>query len=133
MKTRRDATNDLPILLCTRQKDWAAWLSKNYARSPGVWLRIAKKGFELRSVSYDEALQIALCYGWIDGQKRSYDKSSWLQRFTKRGAKSVWSKINMAGYSLVKSFPAKLGTVYPDMPWEPKESFNAVAKYYANA
>jgi uncharacterized protein YdeI (YjbR/CyaY-like superfamily) len=96
MKTKREATNDLPILLFTRQKDWTAWLRKNHAHSPGVWLRIAKKATELQSVSYDEALKVALCYGWIDGQKRSYDELSWLQRFTRRGAKSVWSKTNRA-------------------------------------
>jgi uncharacterized protein YdeI (YjbR/CyaY-like superfamily) len=96
MGTKRAATNDLPILLFTRQKGWAAWLGANHVRAPGVWLRIAKKGAGLESVSYDEALEVALCYGWIDGQKRSYDESSWLQRFTRRGAKSVWSKINRA-------------------------------------
>jgi uncharacterized protein YdeI (YjbR/CyaY-like superfamily) len=76
------------------QKDWAAWLDKNYATSPGVWLRLAKKASAIPSVSYDEALGVALCYGWIDGQKKSYDESSWLQKFTPRGVKSIWSKVN---------------------------------------
>jgi len=77
-----------------QQKDWAAWLDKNHATSPGVWLKLAKKASGIASVNYDEALGVALCYGWIDGQKKSYDESSWLQKFTPRGVKSIWSKVN---------------------------------------
>jgi uncharacterized protein YdeI (YjbR/CyaY-like superfamily) len=76
------------------QKAWAAWLEKNHQKSPGEWLRIAKKGSTLNSVSYKEALEIALCYGWIDGQKRPESEEAWLQRFLPRTNKSVWSKIN---------------------------------------
>src|SRR4051812_25334635 len=76
------------------QKSWAVWLAKNHAKSPGIWLRIAKKDSGLKSVSYPEALEAALCYGWIDGQKKGYDASSWIQRFTPRGPKSIWSQIN---------------------------------------
>jgi uncharacterized protein YdeI (YjbR/CyaY-like superfamily) len=83
-----------PTLLFARQRDWADWLRENHAKSSGVWLRLAKINSGMQSVSYAEALEIALCYGWIDGQKRSYDESSWLQKFTPRGAKSIWSKIN---------------------------------------
>jgi uncharacterized protein YdeI (YjbR/CyaY-like superfamily) len=73
---------------------WSAWLGKNHRTSPGVWLRLAKKGSALQSVTYSEALEVALCYGWIDGQKRGESKQSWLQRFLPRSAKSIWSKIN---------------------------------------
>ncbi|MGH9802318.1 MAG: YdeI/OmpD-associated family protein, partial [Blastocatellia bacterium] len=59
-----------------------------------IWMRLAKKASELKSANYAEALDVALCYGWIDGQKKSYDADSWLQKFTPRGAKSIWSKIN---------------------------------------
>ncbi len=76
------------------QAAWQSWLSKNHAKSPGIWLRIAKKESEIASVSYDEAVEAALCYGWIDGQKQTYDESYWLQKFTPRGPKSIWSKIN---------------------------------------
>src|SRR4051812_17068178 len=76
------------------QDAWAAWLELHHADSPGIWLRHAKKASGLASVTYDEALEVALCYGWIDGQKKGYDESSWLQKFTPRGAKSIWSKIN---------------------------------------
>lgn len=75
-------------------EEWAAWLDREHAASRGVWLRIAKKGSKLRSVSYKEALQTALCYGWIDGQKRPANEDSWLQRFLPRSARSLWSKVN---------------------------------------
>jgi uncharacterized protein YdeI (YjbR/CyaY-like superfamily) len=76
------------------QEAWFSWLRKNHAKSSGVWLRIAKKGTTVRSVSYQEAVEAALCFGWIDGQKKSDDENCWLQRFTPRSEKSVWSKIN---------------------------------------
>lgn len=74
--------------------DWEKWLAKNHASTSGLWLRIAKKNADFSSVSYDEALDVALCYGWIDGQKDSYDDASWLQKFTRRGPRSIWSKRN---------------------------------------
>jgi len=85
---------ELPILLFEHDAAWAAWLEEHHASSPGLWLRFAKKGAALRSLSYAEALDVALCYGWIDSQKKSYDEASWLQKFTPRGAKSIWSKVN---------------------------------------
>ncbi|MCI0387261.1 MAG: YdeI/OmpD-associated family protein [Acidobacteria bacterium] len=94
MKPARTSTTDLPIVLFERQKDWAVWLAKNHGTSSGVWLKIAKKASGIKSVTYDEALEVALCYGWIDGQRRSHDETSFLQKFTPRGPKSIWSKIN---------------------------------------
>ena len=94
MKSMENTLNNMPIVLFEEQEAWAAWLEENHASSPGLWLRLAKKAAELQSVSYAEALEVALCYGWIDGQKKSYDESSWLQKFTPRRAKSIWSKIN---------------------------------------
>ena len=85
---------DLPILLFTNRKDWEVWLAKNQSKSPGLWLQIARKNADIASVSYDEALDVALCHGWIDGQKAGYDESSWLQKFTPRGPRSIWSKRN---------------------------------------
>jgi uncharacterized protein YdeI (YjbR/CyaY-like superfamily) len=70
------------------------WLAKQHDKSVGVWLKLAKKNTGISSVTYEEALDIALCYGWIDGQKGSFDESYWLQKFTPRGPKSIWSKIN---------------------------------------
>ena len=109
MKASKSTDNEIPTLLFPKQKDWADWLQKNHAKSSGVWLKLAKKNSGSQSVSYAEALEIALCYGWIDGQKKSYDESFWLQKFTPRGAKSIWSKINKAkAGELIKSGRMKL-------------------------
>jgi len=85
---------DLPILEFKQPSDWVDWLEENHTTSPGAWLRLAKKGSGIPSVSYDEALEAALCFGWIDGQKKSYDDKTWLQKFTPRGPRSIWSKVN---------------------------------------
>lgn len=85
---------DVPIQLFVTQADWETWLAEHHASSPGLWLRLAKKGADLTSLSYAEALDVALCYGWIDGQKKGLDDASWLQKFTPRKPKSLWSKIN---------------------------------------
>jgi uncharacterized protein YdeI (YjbR/CyaY-like superfamily) len=85
---------DLPIKLFKTPDAWTKWLDAHHATSPGLWLRMAKKASGLASVTYAEALDVALCYGWIDGLKLPYDESTWLQRFTPRGPRSVWSKIN---------------------------------------
>jgi uncharacterized protein YdeI (YjbR/CyaY-like superfamily) len=76
------------------QPAWAAWLEKNHLKSAGLWLRLAKKDSDLQSVSYREAIEVALCYGWIDGQKRPESDQFWLQKFSPRSSRSVWSKIN---------------------------------------
>ncbi len=70
------------------------WLIKNHKDNNGFWLRIFKKDSGEKTVSYQEALEEALCFGWIDGQKKSHDQNSWIQKFTPRRAKSVWSKRN---------------------------------------
>jgi uncharacterized protein YdeI (YjbR/CyaY-like superfamily) len=94
MTSRKSTATDLPVLLFPDTKALSAWLEKHHAASPGIWLRIAKKGFGVDSVTYAEALEVALLYGWIDGQKKSFDEESWLQKLTPRGARSIWSKIN---------------------------------------
>ncbi len=85
---------ELNVVLFNNQKSWETWLASHCESSPGLWLRLAKKSSDIQSVTYQEALDIALCYGWIDGQKKSYDDESWLQKFTPRGTRSIWSKIN---------------------------------------
>src|SRR6202008_1470272 len=92
-RNKSRATASAPLLL-EDQEAWLAWLRKNHATSSGVWLRIAKKSANVRSVSYPQAVDTALCFGWIDGQKKGDDESYWLQRFTPRAEKSIWSKIN---------------------------------------
>ena len=76
------------------QRAFAEWLPLHHDSSPGVWLRLAKKGSGIPSVTYDEALQVALTWGWIDGQKRPQDDRYWLQGFGPRRPRSVWSKRN---------------------------------------
>jgi uncharacterized protein YdeI (YjbR/CyaY-like superfamily) len=71
------------------------WLEKNHAKPDGLWLRFYKKNSGVTSLSYAEALDQALCYGWIDSQKKPFDDNSWLQKFTPRSTKSKWSKINI--------------------------------------
>jgi uncharacterized protein YdeI (YjbR/CyaY-like superfamily) len=85
---------DLPVLLFPSAQAWEDWLSEHHAQPHGVWLKHAKKGAAVASLSYAEALDGALCYGWIDGQKRSYDDQFWLQKYTPRRPRSVWSKTN---------------------------------------
>jgi uncharacterized protein YdeI (YjbR/CyaY-like superfamily) len=86
---------DAPTLFKTA-KAFEAWLEKHHAASDGLWLQIAKKGADAPSVTYPEAVEIALCWGWIDGQKKGLDDQHFLQRFTPRRARSIWSKINVA-------------------------------------
>lgn len=94
MSLERKPAEAASILQFDDKKAWAAWLKKNHGKSPGVWLRFAKKHAGSSSVTYPEALELALCYGWIDGQKKSDGAQFWLQRFTPRSARSIWSKIN---------------------------------------
>jgi uncharacterized protein YdeI (YjbR/CyaY-like superfamily) len=85
---------DLQKIAFASQKAWEKWLKTNHLSSPGIWLQMAKKDSGTPSVTYAEAIEIALCYGWIDGQKQSHSAETWLQKFTPRGKKSIWSKIN---------------------------------------
>jgi len=90
------ATNNLQTISCKSSEEWEKWLAKNHKKSSGIWLRIFKKESGRTSATYAEALDSALCYGWIDGQKNKYDNESWLQKFTPRRPKSMWSKVNTA-------------------------------------
>ena len=94
VKSPRNNGAELPIRTFEGKKDWAVWLDKNHSTSSGVWLKLARKASGIQSVTYDEALEVALCYGWIDGQRKSHDETSFLQKFTRRGPRSIWSKIN---------------------------------------
>jgi len=84
----------LLILSFESQRSWEAWLDEHHPDSKGIWLKIAKKETSIASVSYPEALDSAICYGWIDGQKASFDDEYWLQKFTPRRPNSKWSKVN---------------------------------------
>jgi uncharacterized protein YdeI (YjbR/CyaY-like superfamily) len=86
----------LPILSFDEKGSWEEWLAEHHQASPGLWLKIAKKDTGIATVTYAEALDVALCYGWIDGQKGAFDATFWLQKFTPRGPRSIWSKVNRA-------------------------------------
>jgi uncharacterized protein YdeI (YjbR/CyaY-like superfamily) len=83
-----------PVLELGDADAWAEWLEENHDSVRGVWLKIAKKGTGATTVSYEQAVEGALCQGWIDGQSSSYDDTYWLQRYTPRGPRSKWSQIN---------------------------------------
>jgi uncharacterized protein YdeI (YjbR/CyaY-like superfamily) len=85
---------DLPIIPFASRDAWRAWLEGQHATSDGLWLKFAKKGSGIETVTYDQAVEVALCYGWIDGQVRKFDEDYYLQRFTPRRPRSKWSKIN---------------------------------------
>lgn len=81
-------------ILFKTMAEWRRWLRAHHAAPEGLWVRFAKKTSAVESVSYEEALEEALCWGWIDGQKKSYDRDTWLQRFTPRRKGSIWSRLN---------------------------------------
>ena len=87
-------TADYPVLPFETAADWEAWLDENHATADGVWLKIARKATGVRSVTHAEALDVALCYGWIDGQRNRCDDVWFLQKFTPRRARSPWSQVN---------------------------------------
>mgnify|MGYP003599555061 FL=1 len=96
MRTREPDHQPLPApSLFKNARVFETWLKKHHASSDGLWLQIAKRGADEPSVTYAEAVEIALCWGWIDGQKKGLDDQHFLQRFTPRRARSVWSKVNV--------------------------------------
>jgi len=91
---KETAADGKPILAFKDKIAWTKWLEKNHAASTGLWLRLAKKGTGITSVSRSDALDVALCYGWIDGQASGENDEYWLQKFTPRAKRSMWSKRN---------------------------------------
>ncbi|MEU5626703.1 YdeI/OmpD-associated family protein [Streptomyces tendae] len=83
-----------PVLSFATQEEWEKWLEENHEDTTGIWFRIPKTGSGVDGVDYAHALESALCYGWIDGQKKKQDEQHWLQRFTPRRSGSKWSKVN---------------------------------------
>ncbi len=103
------------ILSFETAKDWDAWLAKHHATSTGVFIRVGKKGSGIRSITCPEALEVALCYGWIDAIRKSNDANTFLQRYCPRGPRSIWSEINKKSVqALIKArlmHPAGLAAV----------------------
>jgi uncharacterized protein YdeI (YjbR/CyaY-like superfamily) len=87
--------NTVPIIEFKTAEKFETWLEKNQENSNGLWLKIFKKDSGIKTISYAEALDVALCYGWIDGQKKTFDELAYLQKFCPRREKSIWSKINI--------------------------------------
>src|SRR6266481_5632257 len=85
---------ELKIMPFKTAKAFGVWLKNNHAKSPGIWIQFFKKGSDVKTITYAEALDEALCYGWIDSQAKSFDDESYLQRFGPRKPKSMWSKTN---------------------------------------
>ena len=90
------SVRDLPVLAFPDAQAWEEWLAEHHADAAGVWLKLAKKDSGVPSVSYSAALDVAICFGWIDGQKDKYDEAFWLQRFSPRRNRSKWSAVNRA-------------------------------------
>jgi len=104
MPAKSTSPKVFPQLPFKTQKAWHAWLAKHHATAPGIWLQIAKKDSGIPSVTQAEAVEAALCWGWIDGQAKSLDDRYFLQRFTPRKRDSIWSRINRErALSLIES------------------------------
>jgi uncharacterized protein YdeI (YjbR/CyaY-like superfamily) len=86
---------EIPVYIFKDAAGWEEWIALHYELESGIWLKMAKKNSGITTVTYPEALEVALCYGWIDGQSNSYDETYYLQKFTPRRRKSLWSKINI--------------------------------------
>ena len=88
------AKQGLPVMSFPSREDWEAWLDAHHGSARGVWVKFARKGSGIATVSYGDAVEVALCYGWIDGQKDKLDDRYWLQRFGPRAPRSKWSRLN---------------------------------------
>jgi uncharacterized protein YdeI (YjbR/CyaY-like superfamily) len=86
---------DLPVQSFATQPEWLAWLAEHHDSGKGIWIKFAKKASGIPTITYDQALEDALCYGWIDGQTKGLDETYYLQKFTPRRPKSIWSKRNV--------------------------------------
>ncbi|HEY3867814.1 MAG TPA: YdeI/OmpD-associated family protein [Actinocrinis sp.] len=124
-----------PMLAFASVPEWEAWLAAQHGSAAGLWLKLGKKGCAQPSVSYSEALDVALCFGWIDAQKRPLDEEYWLQRFTARKPRSKWSKINRGRAEALiaagRMRPAGLGEVErarQDGRWEAAYAGQATAE-----
>jgi uncharacterized protein YdeI (YjbR/CyaY-like superfamily) len=87
--------NGIEIVAFPDAAAWDAWLAANWERQEGVWIRMAKKASGIPSVTHAEAIEVALCWGWIDGQRRGLDATWFLQKFTPRRKRSLWSRVNV--------------------------------------
>jgi uncharacterized protein YdeI (YjbR/CyaY-like superfamily) len=117
--------SELPIIAFSSKSAWVNWLDTHHSNSAGIWLKLAKKASGIESVTFLEALEVALCYGWIDSQGKTFDDKYYLQKFTPRGPKSVWSLINrdkveklIAGGKIKPSGLAAIEAAKADGRWD---------------
>ncbi|MGH7720327.1 MAG: YdeI/OmpD-associated family protein [Gemmatimonadaceae bacterium] len=96
MPRKKTSAPDLPILPFATSGTFQGWLAEHHATSRGLWIKVAKTASGIASITYPEAVEVALCWGWIDGQARRIDETWYVQKFTPRGARSLWSRINCA-------------------------------------
>ena len=89
-----EVLDDRPVVAFAAAQEWRRWLELNHSTALGIWVKIAKKASGIETVTYQEALEDALCFGWIDGQKKSWDDHYFIQKFTPRTKRSIWSKRN---------------------------------------
>jgi len=116
--------SDYQIISFVSLQEFESWQEQNHSTTNGIWLRIFKKDSGVESIIYDEALDVALCYGWIDGQLKKYDEKSYIQKFTPRRPKSMWSKRNVEKVALLE----KEGKIKP-AGWKAIESAKADGRY----
>ncbi|KAK3899898.1 hypothetical protein C8A05DRAFT_46152 [Staphylotrichum tortipilum] len=128
-----------PIQLFEDAAAWETWLETNHTDQLGMWLKISKKGTGIASVTYDEALDAALCFGWIDGQKKTHDAEHFLQRFTPRRKKSLWSQRNVAKVAVLveagrmrPAGQAEIDAAKEDGRWERAYSSSSVIEVPAD-
>ncbi len=122
---KKSTPMDMPVVSFAETEEWSAWLASRHHSSSGVWIKIAKKASAHASITYAEALEVALAWGWIDGQKGKLDEAWWLQKFTPRGPRSMWSKINrekaialMAAGKMMPSGLAEVERAKKDGRWD---------------
>jgi len=115
LKSSMEMHKDLPVYLFTTPKEWEEWLGENYDKASAIWLKFAKKNTGAVSITYEESLEIALCYGWIDGLINKFDEKYYLTRFSPRKPQSIWSKTNRSAVEKLikegKMQPAGLVTI----------------------
>jgi len=116
--------SDYQIISIVSQQEFERWQEQNHSLVNGIWMRIFKKDSAVTSITHDEALNVALCYGWIDGQLKKYDENSYIQKFTPRRTKSMWSKRNIEKVTCLE----KEGKIRPS-GWKQIESAKADGRY----
>jgi uncharacterized protein YdeI (YjbR/CyaY-like superfamily) len=121
---KMNTSTDYEIISFVSPQEFENWQEQNHDKVNGIWIRFFKKGSGIKTIIYDEALNVALCYGWIDGQLKKYDETSYIQKFTPRRPKSMWSKRNVDKVASLE----KEGKIKPS-GWKAIESAKADGRW----